>query len=54
MQHFPINKDAERAAHHRTRGDEVRRETEEHRDHDEHEATADWLAHIAAGRIEVR
>ena len=28
--------------------------TEQHRDQDEIDATKDWLAHIAAGRIEVR
>lgn len=41
-------------AHHRTQGEEVHRDTEEHRDHDEREATAAWLDHIAAGRIQVR
>jgi hypothetical protein len=28
--------------------------TEEHRDQDELDATADWLAHLAAGHISVR
>ena len=54
MQHFPINRDSERAAHRRTRGEEVSRETEEHRDEDEGDATTAWLDHIAAGRVQIR
>lgn len=55
MQHFPPNRDAERRAR-RSRGDQsvAIPTTEEHREDDEPEATADWVAHIAAGRIEVR
>ena len=55
MQHFPTSpKDKAR------RPDAGRRETvaipttEEHCDQDEIDATADWLAHLAAGRVEVR
>lgn len=54
MQHFPINKEAERALRKRARDGEPRYEIEQHREDDEPEGTAEWLAHIAAGRIQVR
>lgn len=69
MQHFvlrssstPANTDAERAAHRRAHYGEppLRQaqdggyEIEQHRVEDEPDATADWLAHIATGRIPVR
>jgi len=55
MQHFPTSPNDNNR-----RPDASRRESaaipniEEHRDQEELDATKDWLAHIAAGRIEVR
>ena len=54
MQHYPKNIEAERALRRRPRGAPPLREIEQHREDDEPEGTADWLAHIAAGRITVR
>ena len=52
MQRFPpaTSRTRERQAH----TAQPLRETEEHRDHDEHDATRDWLDHLAAGRILVK
>jgi hypothetical protein len=53
MQQFPRNTEAEGA----TPGAQDREPTyeiEQHREDDEPDATRDWLAHLAAGRIEVR
>ena len=50
----PPNRNAERAVRNRSHDSEARYEIEEHRVEDEPDATRDWLAHIAAGRIEVR
>ena len=52
MQRFPP--DAERGTHGQARAAQPLRETEEHRDHEEHDATREWLAHINSGRIPVR
>jgi hypothetical protein len=46
MQHSPIGKEAERQGRRRSPGEEVQRDTEEHRDQDEREATIAWLDHI--------
>ena len=54
MKRFPPDKNAGRAAHGQVLAAQPLRETEEHRDHEEHDATRDWLAHIAAGRIAVK
>ena len=54
MQQFPINKEAERALRNRARDDEPRYEIEQHREDDEPDATRNWLAHVTAGRIQVR
>ena len=54
MKRFPPDKNAGRAAHVGARAAQPLRETEEHRDHQEHDATRDWLTHINAGRIQVR
>ena len=51
MQHFPPNRDAERAARRPPCDGGPRYETEEHRVEDEPDATREWLAHLAAGRI---
>jgi hypothetical protein len=55
MQHFPLNGETERPARRSARDESVAiPNTEEHRDQDEIDATVDWLAHLAAGRIEVK
>jgi hypothetical protein len=52
MQRFPPG--SPRTREHRTREPKLLRETEERRDHEEHDATRDWLDHLAAGRIAVK
>jgi hypothetical protein len=52
MKRFPP--DSLRTREQRARERQPLRETEEHRDHEEHAATRDWLAHINAVRIQVR
>ena len=52
MQHFPPNKKAERWLDRRNAGD-FPAPAEVHSDNDEIDATIEWLAHLAAGRIEV-
>jgi hypothetical protein len=54
MQHFPPDRETERRAQRRPRDAEPASETVQHREDDQIEAAADWLAHVAAGRIEVR
>ena len=54
MQHFPPNKNAERAARRQPRDAQPPREIEQHREDVEPDATREWLAHIEAGRIEVQ
>jgi hypothetical protein len=53
MQHFPPNKKAERWLDRRAAQDS-RLPDEVNPSGDEIDATIDWLAHLAAGRIEVR
>ena len=52
MQHFPP--ETNRRPGRRTRQAQSVQETEEDREDDEPEATIDWLAHVAAGRIQIR
>jgi len=54
MQHFPSRPTNQRGASPQPRGTKPAWETEEHRVEEEPDATAEWLAHVAAGRITVK